>query len=134
MRKIITLVLVLSLALTLAACGGNTDSPTNNTPQAQQEENPGGNGGTASQLSGTYSWTEGENKISYTFSGESYFLTIILEGEVAIQAEGTYVISGNLLTLTEKIGIVDECEFKLDGNKLTLFEFIFGDDLELIKE
>ena len=93
-------------------------------------------GGASGQLSGAYSWIDDEddNKITYTFSGNTVHFSLVVDGEVVLEAPGTYEIRGNMMIITGEGGDEGEGEFKLEGNTLTLYRAWFNEDLILTKE
>ena len=84
----------------------------------------------------TYSWIceEGINKITMVFSDSTFYLSIAVNGEIAIDGVVAYEIKGNMMIGTDENGNVSEGEFKLEGDKLTLYNFLFNEDLVLTRE
>jgi len=109
---------------------------TVHTETAAGNTGGGAIGGVQGQLNGnTYSWIceDGINKVTYAFSGNNLYFSIAINGEIVLDGDFVYEIKDNKLIEAGGDG-TDGSEFKLEGDKLTIYNFLLYENLILTKE
>jgi len=110
------------------------ETAAGNTPATSS--GGGAIGGVQDQLNGnTYSWIceDGINKVTYAFSGNNLYFSMAINGEIVLEGDFAYEIKGNKMIEAGGDG-TDGSEFKLEGDNLTIYNFLLYENLILTKE